>query len=219
MEASEVESGPGWTLWRTPGGTWVEVGDDLARVLPDGVDVAVVATAWPRGRWSFGFTGTAVPYEAPMTVRTDPLLTCAMTVLAAAKQARLRDGVRATFGEVQVEAPAVGIGASRVTAVLDVRAESARDRDAVLDAVRAQAQGRAERDRTRVEITAEVVQEAVPFDENAVRHLCGALDAPTLASPGADRAAALAVRGERAVALVVRHRDADVVAAALAALT
>ncbi|WP_167006686.1 hypothetical protein [Mumia sp. ZJ430] len=217
MEASVVESGPGWALWRTEGGTFVEVVDDLACVLPEGVDAATVGAAWPRGRWTFTFTGTPVPYEAPMGVRADPLLTAAMTVLAAAKQARLHEA-RATFGELRTDVPAAGVAAATVTAVLDVRASREADRDALVEAVRAQAAARAERDRTSVEVTAGDVTGAVALDADAVAALVAALGAPTVSSPGADRAAALAVRGERAVALVLRHRDDTLVRAALAAL-
>lgn len=219
-DAVVVEDGPGWALWRTGSGTWLEVADDLAGVLPDGAVVGVVGSAWPRGRWAFTFRGDPLPYEAPMPVRSDPLLTCAMTVLAAAKQAKNRSAtlVRATFGEVTSYEAAPGLTAERASAVLDVRAPSEADRDALVDAVVAQAQARAERDRTQVDVEAEEVHGALVFDEVVTEVLVAALGAVAVSSPGAGRAAACAGRGERAAAIVLRERDPAVVAAALAAL-
>lgn len=217
MEPSVVESGPGWTLWRTPAGTWVEVCDDLAGALSEGVDVAVVAAGWPRGRWTYTFTGTATPYEAPMAVRADPLLTASMTVLAAAKQARGHGGL-ATFAELAAHAPAVGVAAVRVTAVLDVRAATERGRDGLADAVVTAARGRAQRDRTHVDVTTDALTGAVRFDEDAVEALCARLGAPRLAYAGADRAVAHTVGGEPAVAVVLRRRDDGLVREALAVL-
>lgn len=217
MQPSVIESGPGWTLWRTTGGTWVETCDDLAGVLPEGVDVAVVAAGWPRGRWTYTFSGTATPYEAPMGVRADPLLTASMTVLAAAKQARVH-GALATFAELTAQAPAVGVAAARVTAVLDVRAETEGERDRLVDAVVTAARGRAQRDRTHVDVTTDALTGAVRFDEDVVEALCAQLEAPRLAYPGADRAVARTVDGEPAAAVVLRRRDDVLVRKALAAL-
>ncbi|WP_262851064.1 hypothetical protein [Mumia quercus] len=218
MEPSMVESGPGWTLWRTPGGTWVETCDDLADVLPEGVDVAVVAAGWPRGRWTFTFTGTAAPYEAPMGVRADPLLTASMTVLAAAKQARVH-GALATFGELVAQAPAVGVTAARVTAVLDLRAVTEAERDALADAVVTAARGRAQRDRTHVEVTTDTLTGALRFDPDVVETLCARLGAPPLTSPGVGPPGGPGgAHGSKAAAVALRRRDDALVRNALAVL-
>ncbi|WP_370616671.1 hypothetical protein [Mumia sp. Pv 4-285] len=215
-----VESGPGSLLWRSASGVLVEIADDLAGVLPSSAAVGVVSVAWPRGRWAFTFRGDPLPYEAPMSVRADPALTCAMTVLAAAKQANLRagDGVRATLGEVASLEPGYGLTTEVATGVLDVRAPSESARDAVVDAVLAQARARADRDRTRVEVDVEEVHGALTFDEVAVRTMVDVLGAVEVGSPGADRAARAARRGEPALALVLRRRDERIVRAALAAV-
>ena len=135
--ASVVGEGPGWTWWRTPSGVWVEVADDLACVLPPEAAAGVVSIAWPRGRWRFTFRGDPVPYEAPMAVRADPSLTCAMTVLAAAKQAKVHGDadVRATFGELASREPADGLTAGETAGVLDVRAPTEPERDSLVDVV------------------------------------------------------------------------------------
>ncbi|MGH1563987.1 hypothetical protein [Mumia sp. DW29H23] len=218
--ASRVSEGPGWSWWRTASGRWLEVADDVAGVLPPGAAAGVVAVAWPRGRWTFTFRGDPLPYEAPMPVRADPLLTSAMTVLAAAKQAKVRGetGVRAAFGELVSSEPGEGLTAARVTGVLDVRAPSEPDRDALVDAVLSQARARAERDRTQVEVEADEIHPALVFDIVAVRTLVDALGAVEVGTPGADLAARAVRRGEPALALVRRERDDRLVREALAAI-
>ena len=58
-----------------------------------------------------------------MEDRADPMLTYAMTALAANKQARLA-GQRATFGRVEVAPNGTNAVPSRVTAWLDARCSS-----------------------------------------------------------------------------------------------
>ncbi|MBW9209643.1 hypothetical protein KV100_08235 [Mumia sp. zg.B21] len=219
--ASVVGEGPGWTWWRTPSGVWVEVADDLACVLPPEAAAGVVSIAWPRGRWRFTFRGDPVPYEAPMAVRADPSLTCAMTVLAAAKQAKVHGDadVRATFGELASREPADGLTAGETTGVLDVRAPTEPERDSLVDVVVAQARARATRDRTRVEVDRDEIHGPLVLDALAVRTLTDEVGAVEIGSPGADRAARAVRRGERAVTLVVRERDERLIRAALAALS
>ncbi len=62
--------------------------------------VRLASGIWPHGRYRFDFTGAANHAGTTrMADRADPMLTYAMTVLAANKQARLA-GQRATFGRV-----------------------------------------------------------------------------------------------------------------------
>ena len=64
---------------------------------------------WPHGRWRFDFAGQANHAGTTrMEDRRDPMLTYAMTALAANKQARLA-GQRATFGRIAVEPQFSGI--------------------------------------------------------------------------------------------------------------
>ena len=83
-----------------------------------------------------------------MEDRRDPMLTYAMTALAANKQARLA-GQRATFGRVEVEPNGTNAVPSRVTAWLDARASSDEALAELVEAVSRQAEERAERDGTR----------------------------------------------------------------------
>ena len=73
----------------------VEQGRDL---VDRGAAVGVASEIWPHGRYRFDFTGEANHAGTTrMEDRHDPMLTYAMTALAANKQARLA-GQRATFG-------------------------------------------------------------------------------------------------------------------------
>ena len=62
----------------------------------------MASAIWPHGRYRFDFTGDANHAGTTrMEDRHDPMLTYAMTALAANKQARIA-GQRATFGRVDV---------------------------------------------------------------------------------------------------------------------
>ena len=76
----------------------VEQGRDL---VDRGRAVGVASRIWPHGRYRVDITGE--PNHAGTTRmedRRDPMLTYAMTALAANKQARVA-GQRATFGRVE----------------------------------------------------------------------------------------------------------------------
>ena len=73
----------------------------------------MASAIWPHGRYRFDFTGEANHAGTTrMEDRHDPMLTYAMTALAANKQARLA-GQRATFGRVEVDAQRHQRGARR----------------------------------------------------------------------------------------------------------
>ncbi len=86
--------------------------------------VGVASSIWPHGRFRFTFGGEANHAGTTlMEDRHDPMLTYAMTALAANKQARLA-GARATFGRLSVEPNGTNAVPSQVTAWLDARAAS-----------------------------------------------------------------------------------------------
>jgi N-carbamoyl-L-amino-acid hydrolase len=86
-----------------------------------------------------------------MAERADPALTAAMTVLAANKQARLA-GAMATVGRMEMVPGTSDSVAARVSLWLDVRADGEDSVDRLVAAVARQAQQRAERDGTRVDV-------------------------------------------------------------------
>lgn len=146
----------------------IEQGRDLAdREFP----IAVASEIWPHGRYRFTFTGEANHAGTTRMVdRADPMLTYAMTALAANKQARLLDDAqgprraRATFGRVECEPNSTNAVPSRVTAWMDARASSSATLTELVAQITRQATERAERDGTQVEVVAESVSEAVSFD-------------------------------------------------------
>jgi len=146
-------------------GCFVELHVEQGRALVDADRAVGVASAiWPHGRWRLDFTGEGNHAGTTlMADRRDPMLTFAYTVLAANKEARLRDA-HATIGRVAVEPNATNAIPARVSAWLDARAASASVVDDLVAAVRVRASERADRDGTRVSMTAESVSGETQFD-------------------------------------------------------
>ncbi|HLN75734.1 MAG TPA: M20/M25/M40 family metallo-hydrolase, partial [Nocardioidaceae bacterium] len=105
-----------------------------------------------------------------MEDRHDPMLTYAMTALAANKQARL-SGQRATFGRVDVHPNGTNAIPSRVTAWLDARAESPEHLSSLVGEVEGMAVDRAGRDGTTAVVTAESVSPEVAFDGDLAQRI------------------------------------------------
>jgi len=146
-------------------GAFVELHVEQGRDLVDrNAAVGVASGIWPHGRYRFDFTGEANHAGSTrMEDRRDPMLTYAMTALAANKQARLAEQ-RATFGRLDVEPNGTNAVPSRVSAWLDARASSEEALAELVGVVTRQATERAERDGTALEVTAESVSAAVTFD-------------------------------------------------------
>ncbi len=139
----------------------VEQGRDL---VDRGAAVGVASGIWPHGRYRFDFRGEANHAGTTrMEDRHDPMLTYAMTVLAANKQARVA-GQRATFGRVEVTPNGTNAVPSTVTAWLDARCDSETSLAALVEEIERQGADRAGRDGTHLTVTAESVTGAVGFD-------------------------------------------------------
>lgn len=146
-------------------GCFVELHVEQGRDLVDrDAAVGVASGIWPHGRYRFDFRGEANHAGTTrMEDRADPMLTYAMTALAANKQARLL-GQRATFGRLEVVPNGTNAVPSHVRAWLDARCEDEAVLARMVAEVERHAQQRAERDGTRVEATAESVSGTVAFD-------------------------------------------------------
>ncbi len=146
-------------------GCFVELHVEQGRDLVDrGAAVGVGSRIWPHGRYRVDVTGEANHAGTTrMEDRADPMLTFAMTALAAAKQARLA-GARATFGRVEVAPGATNAVPSRVTAWLDARASSEADLAGLVATIERQGSERAGRDGTALRLTPESVSAAVELD-------------------------------------------------------
>jgi N-carbamoyl-L-amino-acid hydrolase len=180
----------------------VEQGRDL--VHRDAA-VGVASAIWPHGRYRFDFAGEANHAGTTrMEDRRDPMLSYAMTALAANKQARTRDQ-RATFGRVDVRPNGTNAVPSHVTAWLDARAESGEELDALLADVSRQAQERADRDGTSLTVTAESVSGEVRFDPDLAARISALGDRPVIPTMAGHDAGVLSAAGIPTAMLFVRN--------------
>jgi N-carbamoyl-L-amino-acid hydrolase len=190
-------------------GTFVELHVEQGRDLVDrGAAIGVASEIWPHGRYRFDFTGAANHAGTTrMEDRADPMLTYAMTVLAANKQARVASQ-RATFGRVSVEPNGTNAVPSRVTGWLDARCSTDAALAELVAAVERQAGERAARDGTSLAVTAESVSGSVAFDPAlaaavAADHEGG--DWPVIATQAGHDAGILSAAGIPTAMLFVRN--------------
>jgi N-carbamoyl-L-amino-acid hydrolase len=125
MASAGLEPSLGRSAWLDRVGCYVELHVEQGRNLVDrDAAVGVASGIWPHGRWRFDFDGEANHAGATrMEDRRDPMLTFAMTALAADEEAR-RTGQRATFGRIQATPNGTNAVPSRVAAWLDARCEN-----------------------------------------------------------------------------------------------
>lgn len=193
-------------------GAFVELHVEQGRGLVDrGAAVGLASEIWPHGRWRYTFTGQANHAGSTrMEDRADPMLSYAMTALAANKQARLAGG-RATFGRLSVEPNSTNAVPHTVTAWLDARADSDEALADLVDAVTRQGADRAVRDGTALEVVAESVSAAVRFDAYLTSRLGligerpGGPGWPILPSQAGHDAGVLAQAGVPTAMLFVRN--------------
>ncbi len=187
-------------------GCFVELHVEQGRDLVDrGEAVGVASGIWPHGRYRYDFTGAADHAGTTrMEDRQDPMLSFAMTVLAANKQARL-SGQRATFGRVDVHPNGTNAVPSRVTAWLDARAESEDALGSLTADVERLGRERAERDGTTLTVTAESVSPAVHFDESLAERIAGPRRWPVIPTAAGHDAGVLAAAGVPTAMLFVRN--------------
>ena len=190
-------------------GCFLELHVEQGRDLVDrGHAVGVASEIWPHGRYRFDFTGQANHAGTTrMEDRHDPMLSYAMTALAAAKQARLA-AARATFGRIDVAPNGTNAVPSRVTGWLDARAESDEALAALVDDIARQATERAGRDGTTLDVTPESVSGSVAFDADlaarlAVDHAGG--DWPIIPTQAGHDAGILSAAGIPTAMLFVRN--------------
>ncbi len=190
-------------------GTFVELHVEQGRDLVDrACAVGVASGIWPHGRYRFDFLGEANHAGTTrMEDRADPMLTYAMTALAANKQARLA-GQRATFGRLEVAPNGTNAVPSRVTAWLDARCSSEAALAELVEVVTRQGAERAERDGTSLSVTAESVSGSVAFDHELAATIAadhGGGDWPIIATAAGHDAGILAAAGVPTAMLFVRN--------------
>jgi N-carbamoyl-L-amino-acid hydrolase len=209
MTAAGLEPALGRADWLGRVGCYVELHVEQGRHLVDlDAPVGVASAIWPHGRYRFDFTGEANHAGTTrMEDRHDPMLTYAMTALAANKQARLA-GQRATFGRLEVTPNGTNAVPSQVTAWLDARCET---EDALADlvaAVEKQGTERAARDGTSLSVTAESVSPAIVFDHDLAERLATVgrvASRPLIPTAAGHDAGILSAAGVPAAMLFVRN--------------
>jgi N-carbamoyl-L-amino-acid hydrolase len=207
MAAAGLEPDLGRSALLDDVGAFVELHVEQGRDLVDrGAAVGVASEIWPHGRYRFDFTGQANHAGTTrMEDRHDPMLTYAMTALAANKQARL-SGQRATFGRINIAPNGTNAIPSRVTAWLDARCEDDEVLARLVAEIARQAGQRAERDGTTLEVTAESVSPSVDFDPTLASRLAGVLDgAPVIPTAAGHDAGILSAAGVPTAMLFVRN--------------
>jgi N-carbamoyl-L-amino-acid hydrolase len=167
----------------------------------------VASGIWPHGRYRFEFTGEANHAGTTrMEDRRDPMLTYAMTALAANKQARL-SGQRATFGRLEVAPNGTNAVPSLVRAWLDARCEDDAALERLVGEITRQGEQRAERDGTRLVVTAESVSGEVTFEADLAQRIAGLSEAalPVLPTQAGHDAGILHAAGIPTAMLFVRN--------------
>ena len=180
----------------------VEQGRDLVH---RDVPVGGASGIWPHGRYRFEFTGEANHAGTTrMEDRHDPMLTYAMTALAANKQARL-SGQRATFGRLDVRPNGTNAVPSSVTAWLDARADSAEHLEGLVANIERLGRERADRDGTTLRVTAESVSPAVHFDAALSEKVAAPAGWPVIPTMAGHDAGVLSAAGVPTAMLFVRN--------------
>ena len=188
-------------------GMFIELHVEQGRALVDlDAPIGLGTAIWPHGRWRYDFAGAGNHAgTTALADRQDPMLTYAMTVLAARKQAGLA-GALATFGKVRVDPGGVNAIPAAVTGWLDSRAPDQATLDAAVSAIQAQAADRAGRDGVTLTVTAESVTPEVRFPTAPLDWAGRVLgDPPRLPTGAGHDAGILAATGVPTVMVFVRN--------------
>ncbi len=209
MAASGLDPslGPGRLLEGV--GVFVELHVEQGRDLVDrGAAIGVASEIWPHGRYRFDFTGEANHAGTTrMEDRHDPMLTYAMTAMAANEQARA-SGERATFGRIEAVPNGTNAVPSRVTAWLDARCATDDSLEKLVTEIGRMGHDRAGRDGTGLSVTAESVSARVGFDPDLAGRLADGHDGgawPIIPTQAGHDAGILSAAGIPTAMLFVRN--------------
>jgi N-carbamoyl-L-amino-acid hydrolase len=184
-------------------GAFVELHVEQGRALA--APVGVASAIWPHGRWRLDFTGTGNHAGTTrMDQRHDPMLTFAFAVLAANKEARLRDAY-ATVGRAEVSPNATNAIASSVTAWLDARAPEQSTVDDLVGALDAKVSDRATRDGTKFLMSPESLSPVTEFHTGLRDRIVALLDGAPVVPTGAGHDAGVLAAHVPTAMLFVRN--------------
>jgi beta-ureidopropionase / N-carbamoyl-L-amino-acid hydrolase len=206
MAATGLDPEPGRAAWLDRVGWFVELHVEQGRDLVDrDAAVGVASEIWPHGRFRFDFSGEANHAGTTrMEDRRDPMLTYAMTALAANKQARL-GGQRATFGRIEVAPNGTNAVPQRVTAWLDARCATDDSLGELVAAIAKQGSERADRDGTTLDVVAESVSGSVAFDAALAARIADPHGWPVIPTQAGHDAGILSAAGIPTAMLFVRN--------------
>jgi N-carbamoyl-L-amino-acid hydrolase len=206
MAAAGLEPALGRSAWLDRIGCYVELHVEQGRNLVDrNAAIGVASGIWPHGRWRFDFDGEANHAGATrMEDRRDPMLTFAMTALAADEEAR-RTGQRATFGRIQATPNGTNAVPSRVAAWLDARCQSDAMLSDLVATLEKRAAERAVIDRTSVAVTEESLSASVDFDPDLAARIAAPGGWPVIATQAGHDAGILSTAGIPTAMLFVRN--------------
>jgi N-carbamoyl-L-amino-acid hydrolase len=201
----DVVEGGAPSAWIARVGAYVELHVEQGRDLVGrGAPVGLASGIWPHGRYRFDFRGESNHAGTTrMEDRHDPMLTLAVTALAANKQARLASQ-RATFGRIEVAPNGTNVVPHTVTAWLDARASSASDLEELVEVITRQAEDRATRDGTSLEVTAESISAAIAFSGDLAAQIGGG-SLPAIPTAAGHDAGILSEAGIPSAMLFVRN--------------
>jgi len=211
MDAAGQQPSLGRARWLDGIGTFVELHVEQGRDLVDrDAPVGLATGIWPHGRYRFDFTGDANHAGTTrMEDRRDPMLSFAMTALAASTEAAAA-GQRATFGRLEVAPNGTNAIPSRVTAWLDARCDTETALVRLVAEIRRQGGDRAAGDGTRLEVTPESVSDGVVFDPELTQTLQSGLsgrrgELPVIPTMAGHDAGVLAAAGVPTAMMFVRN--------------
>jgi N-carbamoyl-L-amino-acid hydrolase len=211
MGAADVSPALGRAGWVDRIGCFLELHVEQGRYLVDRDAAIGLATGiWPHGRYRFDFLGDANHAGTTrMEDRHDPMLSFAMTALAADQQAMLV-GQRATFGRVEVAPNGTNAIPSRVSAWLDARCDTEAELARLVAEIKRQGSERAARDGVRLGVTTESVSGAVGFDRELTSSLRAGLaerwgEVPLIPTMAGHDAGILAAAGTPTAMMFVRN--------------
>jgi hypothetical protein len=201
-----IVAGTGSTIRPDRYAAFLELRTEPGRQLTAGP--ATASGSWASTTWEVTISahrGAANRAGQPLNARTDPMLTAAMTVLAADKRARLAQGL-ASVTAVSTGPAVPGRLVGEVAIRMDLRAPDAATLDGLGTEVRRQLEQRAGRDGTVVVVAELTHVPAQTFDDGLGARF--GVPPSGLATADADLAAAVAAAGVPvAVLLIPRHRE------------
>lgn len=188
-------------------GVFVELHVEQGKGLIDlDAPVAVASSILEHGRWLLDIRGQGNHAGTTEIVdRRDPMLPAAAAVLAARRAAAARTGSRATIGRIEPLPGGTNVIASRVSAWMDVRAESAEDTRQIVAEVQAEVAAIAAAEGCEASVIEESYSAEVRFDPSLRDRLARALGSVPVLPTGAGHDAGVLAAHVPTAMLFVRN--------------